>query len=47
MEKEFTEWVAKWAYCDIRGKYRIYKMGIKDSFNSLDDVYEYWIKNIK
>jgi len=40
---EFVEWVATFAYKDIRGKYRVYKHIEKISFNSVEDLYNFYL----
>ncbi len=43
----FIEWVAMYAYKDIRGKYRVYQQNIKTTLDSLDALYEWWENNIE
>ena len=44
---EFVEWVATYAYKDIRGKYRVYKGNINNiPINSVEELYEFYLKYV-
>ena len=46
IDMAFIEWIAKQVYLDVRGKYRVYKMGVKIPFDSINALYAYWKEEI-